>query len=697
MKISRFVALAGASIIVLSVGMAIINFVSSRNLSERSNQTLIYSLAQLDDFYVLAEVVRDLQLDVVQVQQWLTDISATRGLDGLDDGMEVAAGFAERFPHDIARGRAVAKTLEIPELQLILDELEAAFPPYYQAGIDMAAAYIQGGPKLGNPMMGEFDAVAEKIVATVEKMLVLSGSSESVYKNRKQKVSAQSREILGSMRGNTILVFVSNLVIALAVFVMIIFTVFVLLRKLADSNQKLLSLSAGKTDLDLTEENYWQEFKQLAVSISTFRDSLIKVSNLTQAEKDQSQIRARERADMMAQLGKAFGKVVSASAAGDFSLRVTTDFPDEELNRLAEQVNQLVETVERGLDETGKVLGALANTNLTKRVTGKYQGAFADLKRDTNAVGDRLGEIIGKLRETSGSLKQATSEILSGTTDLSERTSTHATMIEETSATMERLAGTVRDNSALAQKVGENADGVAQAAVDGVEVMDQATSAMAQITASSAKISNIIGMIEDIAFQTNLLALNASVESARAGEAGKGFAVVASEVRRLAQSTANASSDVKNLIDQSAREVDQGSKLVAKASEKLEFMKAGATKNKLIMAEVVTANKDQTCAIEEVNVAVRQMDEMTQHNASLVVQTNAAIAQTDNQVSQLDRVTEVFKIADSTGPDSSVSKPGQLLRGRAPVISDYQPPANKRARSTGPRTAAALNNIWGEF
>ena len=196
--------------------------------------------------------------------------------------------------------------------------------------------------------------------------------------------------------------------------------------------------------------------------------------------------------------------------------------------------------------------------------------------------------------------------------------------------------------------------------------MAQATEAMERITASSSKISNIIGLIDDIAFQTNLLALNASVEAARAGDAGKGFAVVAVEVRRLAQSAASASSDVKALIETSSGEVGAGTRLVAEAAAKLEAMLDAAKANSALMDGIARDSREQASAIEEVSVAVRQMDEMTQHNAALVEQTNAAIEQTEAQASELDRIVDVFKLdpnsADSMAVKAKVSSGVKILR-----------------------------------
>ena len=202
-------------------------------------------------------------------------------------------------------------------------------------------------------------------------------------------------------------------------------------------------------------------------------------------------------------------------------------------------------------------------------------------------------------------------------------------------------AGNAADASAKARAVSSEAEASGA-------VMGKATEAMERITQSSAKISNIIGLIDDIAFQTNLLALNASVEAARAGEAGKGFAVVAVEVRRLAQSAAQASADVKALVEQSASEVSDGSKLVAEAAERLLAVQAGISANASLLAGMARASREQASSIEEVNVAVRTLDEMTQHNAALVEQTNAAIEQTEAQAAELDQVIGTFTLDAST-------------------------------------------------
>ncbi len=463
--------------------------------------------------------------------------------------------------------------------------------------------------------------------------------------------------------------------------------------RLTDTMQ---TVAEGNFDIDVPGGQRADELGAMARAVEVFRENGRRVNQMTEAEAAQALANQEERARMMVTLQRAFGDVVDAAIAGDFSRRVDASFPDAELNALANSVNSLVETVERGLDETGSVLSALAEADLTQRMMGDYQGAFARLKADTNKVAEKLGSIVSDLRSTSGTLKTATSEILSGANDLSERTTRQAATIEETSAAMEQLASTVLSNAGKAEEASKQARVVSQNAEASGQVMSEATEAMDRITASSAKISNIIGMIDDIAFQTNLLALNASVEAARAGEAGKGFAVVAVEVRRLAQSAASASSDVKGLIEQSATEVSGGSKLVSNAADKLANMLDAIRENTASLETIASDSREQASAIREVNDAIRQMDEMTQHNAALVEEMNAAIEQTEAQATNLDNIVDIFAVdnaprkAVAPTPQDAPAPGG--VRGIQEKLKAVAGTYLKRGNS-----AAAVKEDWSEF
>lgn len=418
----------------------------------------------------------------------------------------------------------------------------------------------------------------------------------------------------------------------------------IITRPIRNLTSNMRALAGGNDGVEIQSQDLKNEIGEMARALEVFKQHSQEVHALKEQEAAGEQRRRAEHAEMMSNLQMGFGEVVDAAIAGDFSRRVKADFSDKEVNTLADSVNRLLHSVEDGINETASVLGALAQTDLTQRMKGDHKGAFARLKTDVNKVAEKLSDIVWQLKETSVALKTATGEILAGTNDLAERTTRQAATIQQTSEAMDVLAKTVVDNAGKAENASGVAHEVSEHAESGGEVMGKATTAMQKITASSEKIASIIGLIDDIAFQTNLLALNASVEAARAGEAGKGFAVVATEVRRLAQSTANASGDVKSLIEQSAHEVGDGTRLVSEAAERLSGMLASARENAAIMQAIAKASRDQASSIDEVSTAVRQMDEMTQHNAALVDETNAAIAQTEGQARELDRIVDVFTL-----------------------------------------------------
>lgn len=448
---------------------------------------------------------------------------------------------------------------------------------------------------------------------------------------------------------------------------------------------RMRQLADGDLDLEL-DQHQRHEVGQMVEALTVFRDNGRAMRDMD-SEKARMAAEDAEENRIRADLQARIKSVVSAAVAGDFSGRIAVRYDDPELESFAQSVNMVMETVDRGLSETGQVLSAMADADLSQRVSGTYEGAFARLKDDTNAMAETFAEIVGRLKDTSRALKIATGEILSGANDLSERTTRQAATIEETSASMEQLAAAVSGNAHKAQDALDKTRAASELAQKGGTVMGEANQAMERITTSSAKVSDIIKMIDDIAFQTNLLALNASVEAARAGEAGKGFAVVAVEVRRLAQSAAQASSEVKVLIEESANEVGDGSKLVAQATETLKEIRAAVIENAEIMGGISDASHEQASAISEVSSAVRLLDEMTQHNAALVEETNATIEQTETQVTTLDGIVARFTIDGAAVSDEAMWDMDQEAEAPAP-----SPQARRLSHGN-----AAVETDWSEF
>src|SRR5712671_6747950 len=349
--------------------------------------------------------------------------------------------------------------------------------------------------------------------------------------------------------------------------------------------------------------------------------------------------------------------LVKAAVAGDFSQRVPLEGKKDFMLNLATAMNSLCETTGKALDEFAGMFGALAEGDMTPRVSGDYHGMFGKLKGDANSMAERIGSTISEIKQAAREVSNASAEISTSTTDLSQRTEEQAASLEETSASMEEISATVKKNAENAQQANQFTSETRSVAERGGAVVGNAVNAMARIEESSRKISDIIGVIDEIARQTNLLALNAAVEAARAGEAGRGFAVVASEVRSLAQRASQAAKDIKDLIISSNGQVQGGVELVNKAGGALAEIVESINQVAHIVADIASASSEQATGIEQVNKALTQMDEVTQQNSALVEE-NAATAKTlaDQSGAMGEQVT-FFRSEDTRGSAKPTSRP----------------------------------------
>ncbi len=471
-------------------------------------------------------------------------------------------------------------------------------------------------------------------------------------------------------------------------------------------------LAAGQLGVTVPALDYKDEIGEMAQAVQVFKQNAIDKKRMEEeqrAAEEASRKAEEEQRQREAAIVAEVAEVAKAASQGDLDRAIDLAGKDGFLLNLCQGVNTLVSLTGIALKDVAQVLAAVAQGDLTKRITNPYGGLFDQLKGDVNQTADKLSEIVTNINGAAGQIGSAASEVAAGSQDLSERSEQQASALEETAASMEELAATVRANATNAQQANQLAAGAREVAAGGGQVVSDAVAAMGRIEASSQKIGDIVGMIDEIAFQTNLLALNAAVEAARAGDAGKGFAVVAQEVRNLAQRSAQASKEIKVLISESGREVANGADLVKGAGKTLDEILGSVKRVADIVGEIAAASSEQAAGIDQVNQAVTQMDEMTQQNAALVEESAAAAHALEDQSGELNRLIGFFQLSGqamqtSVAPRPAAARPAKSVapakRITAKPAAGQSHLAKLKAKEPAPTLAAKANGgdqDWAEF
>ncbi len=372
---------------------------------------------------------------------------------------------------------------------------------------------------------------------------------------------------------------------------------------------------------------------------------------------------------------------VARIGKGEIPAKITDKYKGD-YNTIKENINSCIDGLQ-GLVEANNVIQKMAANDFTSQVVGNYQGIFEELGKAINESIVQMREALVQVQEGAAAIATASGEIAMGNQDLSSRTEEQAANLEETASGLEQITSNVNLTADNAQSANQEAVKARQVAQDGGTAVTQVIAAMESINESSAKINEIIGVVDEIAFQTNLLALNAAVEAARAGEQGRGFAVVAAEVRNLAKRSADAAKEIKVLIRESVAKSVDGSKVAAHAGETIQEVVVNVQRVTALVGEIANATKEQSTGLIELNKAVVQMDEVTQQNAALVEEAAAAAETLDSQAHTLAEVVSRFKTgaearrSEATRPRATVSAhpngakaPGKPVRGaikRAPA------------------------------
>ena len=723
---------------ILGLSMACILVLSAEIVSIYSE---ISSISAVTQAFTEVEVpildkAHSLKLAVVQVQQWLTDISATRGLNGLDDGFQQAEENAQRV-YTLLTELAQLDPKNNSEYQ----QIRPVFDAYYQTGQKMARAYINGGPEAGNLTMAAFDQTAEEI----------SGQVDQLMKRVRQRVGMVSDqqnnallELSWVLVGGYILI---AIIFSLAIWVLLnirkslgsepanlvqladqiaagnldykeeqsigqpagIFAAMLemqhKLKKMMES-ERTAAIEAGRlkcaldnvsTSVLVTDKDYkiiymnktavelFHDSEQsIQKQIPSFDADTLVGSNIDQFHSNpeyQRQILDQLTAtfsteinvgdkifkinaspvidDKQGKLGIAaewtdrtqevsveneIQSIVEKAKQGDLEPRISLTGKNDFFQSLGLATNELIDINQRVIKDVTRVFSAIASGNISETIDANYQGAFEALQQDANATVEKLGEVLAKIKTGADSVQSVASEMAAGTSDLNERTQSQAASLQETAATIEELTSTVKMNAENVQHANSLAANACELAANGGNVVNHAISSMEAINDSSDSISKIINVINEIAFQTNLLALNASVEAAKAGDQGRGFAIVATEVRSLANRSAKAAKEIKALIKESTKKIDEGTQWVNQSGKVLNDIVAAIKQVNNITQEIAVASEQQSSAIEQINRAITQMDQITQKNVSLVEQTASSTSSMNQQAKKLHQVISFFHI-----------------------------------------------------
>lgn len=436
---------------------------------------------------------------------------------------------------------------------------------------------------------------------------------------------------------------------------------------LTDVTRVALALADGDLTQSITAE-YPGVFGQTKDGVNKIVDSLTKI------------------------VGEMRQLVDAAANRGDFTFRMVIGSKSGYARDLSELLNRLSDVTQTGLDDVQKVVEALAKGDLTQTITRDYPGVFGQVKESVNGTVENIKSLLSEIINASDTITVAAKEIASGNGDLSHRTEEQAASIEQTAASMEELTTAVQANTENAKLANHLAIGASDVAGKGVAVVRKVIDTMQDINNSSRKISEIIAVIDGIAFQTNILALNAAVEAARAGDQGRGFAVVAGEVRILAQRAAAAAGEIKLLIGDSEDKVEDGSKLVAQAGRTMEEIVTAIRRVTVLMSEISDASVEQSSGITQVNQAITQMDDVTQQNAALVEQATAAAESMAEQAQNLSTTVEVFKLNTELDSRSSYAQQVKFTTSEPVKLETYKP-----KKISTPALAIPDSDEWEEF
>ena len=584
--IGKKLGFAGGSLGALLVVVVIANLLLGRSTGKSAYEAATKAKLTAEESAPFAMRALEAKISVIQVQQWLTDISATRAAKGFDDGFAEAEKQANNFKRLTALFRAMYREENDTASLALIDNLDKAFDAYYAMGVKLAKAYISGGPDEGNKLMEAFDKDASAITAAIDKLV--TGQRKELTDSMTAIVTAVAN-VEANTKTTALVGWVS---LVLAIFFAVVLLVVVV--RIVGPIRRTAEVAAAMAEGDLDQEihvNSRDETGQMAESFQSMITTLRRLNSDVQG-------------------------LVNAAIDGDLSKRAEVAGYRGEYERILSGINKTLDVTLDPVREAGGVLAALAGCDLRARMLGDYRGDHSAIKDNLNQAADALDGSMSDVARAVEQLETICAQLSQGSESLGHSATEQAATVEEISVSLHSVTESATEASSQANLATGAANTAKASADQGHERMGVLSEALDGIQKSSSEMAKVLRTIDQIAFQTNVLALNAAVEAARAGEAGKGFAVVAEQVGRLAQRTAEASQQTTEMIEASASSVARGVSLGCEVAVLLQDIASGAANVSESISGISHASAQQASAVGQINIALGQLTSTTQNTAA---------------------------------------------------------------------------------